>query len=429
VTGHYGVPVTILAAEEAGVDETYELYVGVDWATKAHQICLLSADGRHREELSVPHTGAGLAALRAQLQSRVSEPGRIAVAIEVPHGAVVDALLDHGCHVYAINPKQLDRFRDRHTVGGAKDDRRDAFVGADSLRTDRRAFRRLHPEDARLLQLRELSRLHGELVEEQARLTNRLREQLWRFYPQLLALSPAADEPWLWALLAQAPTPTQGRRLTLSAVRALLARQRIRRLTADVVHAALQEPALPVAAGTLQAAREHVELLLPRLELVHEQRARCERRLDVVLEQLATPSAGDEPQEHRDVTILRSLPGVGRVVAATMLAEASRPLAARDYQTLRAQAGAAPVTRQSGKVRVVLMRRACNRRLRAAVFHWARNSIRLDAHSRTHYQRLRIRHGHARALRGVADRLLDVLITMLQARTLYDPQRRHRIAA
>lgn len=428
--------VTISAAEEASVgdddidEDIYELYVGVDWASAAHQVCVLSADGRRREELTVPHSGAGLAALRAQLQARVSVPGRIAVAIEVPHGPVVDALLDHGCHVYAINPKQLDRFRDRHTVAGAKDDRRDAFVGADALRTDRRAFRRLQPEDPTLVQVRELSRLHAELVAEQGRLTNRLREQLWRFYPQLLALSPAADEPWLWALLAQAPTPAQGRRLTRSAVSALLARHRIRRLTADAVHAALQEPALPVAAGTRQAAQEHVELLLPRLQLVHEQRARCERRLERGLQQLAAPPAeGEEALEHRDVTILRSLPGVGRVVAATMLAEASRPLAARDYQTLRAQAGTAPVTRQSGKVRLVLMRRACNRRLRAAVFHWARNSIRLDAPSRARYQHLRLRHGHARALRGVADRLLNVLITMLVHHTLYDPQRRRQRAA
>ena len=418
----------ISAAEEASVgdDDTYELYVGVDWASAAHQVCVLSADGRRREELTVPHSGAGLAALRAQLQARVSTPSQIAVAIEVPHGPVVDALLDHGCHVYAINPKQLDRFRDRHTVAGAKDDRRDALVGADALRTDRRAFRRLQPEDPLLLQVRERSRLHGELVAEQGRLTNRLREQLWRFYPALLALSPAADEPWLWALLAQAPTPAQGRRLTRSAVSALLARHRIRRLTADVVHAALQEPALPVAAGTLQAAQEHVELLLPRLQLVHEQRAQCERRLERGLQQLAAPPAEGEALEHRDVTILRSLPGVGRVVAATMLAEASRPLAARDYQTLRAQAGTAPVTRQSGKVRLVLMRRACNRRLRAAVFHWARNSIRLDALSRARYQHLRLRHGHARALRGVADRLLNVLITMLVHHTLYDPQRRRQ---
>lgn len=410
-------------------DDDYELYVGVDWATEAHQVCLLSPDGQRLEELSVPHPGAGLAALRARLQQRVSDPPRIAVAIEVPHGAVVDALLDHGCHVFAINPKQLDRFRDRHTVAGAKDDRRDAFVGADALRTDRGAFRQLHAEDPRLVHLRELSRLYDELGDEQGRLTNRLREQLWRFYPQLLSLSPAADEPWLWALLAAAPTPAQGRRLTASALRALLARHRIRRLSADAVHAALQTPALPVAAGTVEAASEHIGLLLPRLQLVHEQRTRCERRLERLLEGLAVPAEGEDPQEHRDVTILRSLPGVGRVVAATMLAEASRPLAARDYQTLRAHAGAAPVTRQSGKSRLVGMRRSCNGRLREAVFHWARNSIRLDAHSRAHYQRLRQRHGHARALRGVGDRLLEVLITMLRSRTLYDPERRRRNAA
>jgi transposase len=404
-------------------DEDYELYVGVDWATEAHQVCLVSPGGQRLEELSVPHTGAGLAALRTHLRQRVSDPARIAVAIEVPHGAVVDALLDQGCQVFAINPKQLDRFRDRHTVAGAKDDRRDAFVAGDALRTDRGAFRRLHPEEPALIQLRELSRIYGELGEEQGWLTNRLREQLWRFYPQLLALSPAADEPWLWALLAQAPTPAQGRRLTLSALRALLARHRIRRLAADAVHAALQEAALPVAAGTVEAASEHVGLLLPRVQLVHEQRARCDRRLEQVMKQLAAPTGAD-PEEHRDVTILRSLPGLGRVVAATMLAEASRPLAARDYQTLRAQAGTAPVTRQSGKSRVVSMRRSCNHRLRAALFHWARNSIQLDEHSRVHYQRLRHRHGYARALRSVADRLLDVLITMLRTRTLYDPDRR-----
>lgn len=409
-------------------EETYELYVGVDWGTASHQICLLRPDGR-REDLVVPHTGAGLATLRPQLQQRVSAPHRIAVAIEVPHGAVVDVLLEHGCHVFAINPKQLDRFRDRHTVAGAKDDRRDAFVGADALRTDRRAFRQLAGEDPGVIQLRELSRLHGELVEEHGRLANRLREQLWRFYPQLLALSPAADDPWLWELLAQAPTPAQGRRLTPSALRALLARHRIRRFTADAVHAALQESTLPVATGTTAAASEHVGLLRPRLQLVHEQRARCERRLEGLLQELAAPPADGPPREHRDVTILRSLPGVGRVVAATMLAEASRPLAARDYQTLRAHAGAAPVTRQSGKSRLVVMRRSCHGRLRTAVFAWARNAIRLDPSSRAHYQRLRQGHGHARALRGVIDRLLRVLVIMLQTRTLYDPARRQRVAA
>jgi transposase len=417
-----------LRREGGTMSDPYELYVGIDWASTSHQICLVPPDGA-QEVFAVAHSGAGLAALRERLQARGVSPERTAVAIEVPRGALVEALLAHGCHVYAINPKQLDRFRDRHTVAGAKDDRRDAFVAADALRTDRAAFRRLQPENPLVVQLRELSRLHGELVEEHGRLANRLREQLWRFYPQLLAVSPAADEEWLWEVLRVAPTPAAGRRLTVSALRALLARHRIRRLTAEAVSAALQEPALPVGPGTLAAASEHLALLLPRLRLVHEQRAQCERRLDRLMRELAAEPAGADPVEHRDVTILQSLPGAGKVVVATMLAEAAAALTERDYQTLRAQAGIAPVTRQSGKSRLVLMRRACNGRLRAAVFHWARNAIRFDAVARAHYERLRERHGYARALRGVADRLLHLALKLLATGQLYDSHRRQRVAA
>jgi transposase len=408
--------------------DDYEIYVGIDWGSEEHQVCVLDGTGRQLGTQRVPHSGEGLAALVADLSQRVANAQRIAVAIEVPRGAVVDALLAHGCHVFAVNPKQLDRFRDRHTVAGAKDDRRDAFVAADALRTDRAAFRRLQADDPRLIQLREMSRLQTELVQERTRLTNRLRDQLLRFYPHVLALCPAADEPWLWALLDRAPTPPVAQRLRPSTLRAVLAAHRIRRFSAEELHAALQAPALPVAAGTASAASEHVSFLLPRIRLLHEQLARCERRLEILLDALAHARAG-ESSEHRDVTILRSLPGAGRVVTATMLAEAWEPLATRQYQTLRAQAGTAPVTRQSGKTRVVTMRRQCNGRLREALFHWAANAIRLDPRCRAHYDRLRQRHGHARALRGVADRLLGLLMAMLTAGTLYDPARRQLVHA
>jgi transposase len=402
----------------------YTLYVGIDWATQTHQVCCLDGAGGVRVEMVVSHSGDGVAALLAQLRALEPRPEHIAVGIETPHGAVVEALLSAGYHVFAVNPKQVDRFRDRHTVAGAKDDRRDAFVVGDALRTDRRAFRRLAPEPAQLIQLRDLSRLHEELGHEVSRLTNRLREQLLRYYPQLLALCPAADEPWLWGLLERAPTPAQGQRLRPGTLRALLARHRIRRVSAEALQTVLQATPLPVGPGTVEAAGEHVTLLLPRLQLAHEQRRHCERRLETLLTALAEGPADAEHGEHRDVTILRSWPGVGRVVAATMLAEASHLLAARDYQTLRAHAGVAPVTRQSGKSVLHLMRRSCNGRLRAAVFHWARNAIRLDARCRAHYARLRQKHGHARALRGIGDRLLGVLVAMLITGSLYDPARR-----
>lgn len=399
----------------------YDFFVGIDWATQLHAVCVLDGAGTVVDAGPVAHSGAGMADLRARLIRLTADAARIAVGIETPRAAIVDALLAHGGHGFALNPKQLDRFRDRHSVARAKDDRRDAFVVADAVRTDRWAFRRLQPEDPRLIQLRELSRVHDELGQEHTRLANRLREQLLRFYPQALTLCPAANEPWLWAVLDRAPTPAAAARVRPSTLRALLADHRIRRLTGDELHRTLTVTALPVAPGIAEAATDHIALLLPRLRLVHEQRTHCERRLDTLLNALATAADEGERPEHRDVTILRSLPGVGRVVAATMLAEAAQPLATRDYQTLRAHAGVAPVTRQSGKARLVVMRRACNMRLRTAVFHWAANSIRLDAHCRAHYDRLRHRHSHARALRGIADRLLRVLIAMLTSGTLYHP--------
>jgi hypothetical protein len=202
-------------------------------------------------------------------------PEVVAVALETPRGAVVDGLLARGFHVYALNPKQLDRFRDRYTVAGAKDDRRDALALAAALVTDLAAFRRLAPEDPLIVELRELSRLEEDLPAEAQRLSNRLREQLHRYFPQVLPLVPAADEPWLWALLERAPTPSAAQHLPRATIQTILTRHRIRRVDADAVRALLRAPALPVAPGTVQAAQRHLAVLLPRLRLVHQQQAEC----------------------------------------------------------------------------------------------------------------------------------------------------------
>jgi transposase len=406
----------------------YDFFVGVDWGSETHVVCVLDRERRRIVERSVSHTGMALNDLANELMTLApSEPGRIAVAIEGPRGAVVDTLLERGIHVFSLNPKQLDRFRDRHTVAGAKDDRRDAFVLADSLRTDRPAFRRVQPDQPGVVELRELSRVEDDLGQELRRLNNRLREQLHRFFPQALTLCPAADDPWFWALLGRVSTPAHARRLSAKTVAAVLKVYRVRRLTVATIREALQTPALHVVPGTVEAASAHIARLLPRLRLLQEQRTNVATRIEALLEELSTEEV---PGKHRDATIFRSLPGVGRVVAATVLAEAARPLAERDYQTLRAHGGIAPVTRQSGKTLSVSMRYGCNPRLRNAFYHWARTSVQNDPCCRSHYDRLRSRgHRHARALRGVADRSLGVLIAMLTSGTLYDPERRQKIAA
>jgi len=409
--------------------ETFQLFVGIDWATEAHQVCALNAHGEVVGERSVIHAAPAVNELVTWLLQLVGgSPAAVAIAIEVPRGPLVETLLGRGLTVFSLNPKQLDRFRDRYFPAGAKDDRRDAFVLASSLRTDRPCFRAVRSDDPDILRLRDLSRLEEELGSSFHRYSSQLREQLHRYYPQLLALCPSADEPWLWTLLEMAPTAAKAQRLSAARIEKLLRAHRIRRVQPSEVLEQLRAPSFPLAPGTIEAASEHALLLLPHLRLLAGQRAQLAIRIQAVLDQLATSSEADaDKRQHRDVTIILSLPGVGRVVAATMLAEAAQALGERDYHALRAYAGIAPVTRQSGKKAVVLMRRGCNGRMRNAAYHWARVSVQRDPVSRQHYHRLRARgHSHGRALRGVADRLLAMLCAMLRRRTLFDPKRRHR---
>ena len=161
-----------------------------------------------------------------------------------------------------------------------------------------------------------------------------------------------------------------------------------------------------------------------RLKLVNQQIKQAHRRLDELCDKLAEGREEDAPgqkSKQRDVTILRSLPGVGRIVLATLLGEAAEPLRKRDYHALRTLSGVAPVTRRERCV--VLMRQACHLRLRTAVYHWARVAIQHDVRSRARYAELRKRgHSHGRALRSVADRLLAVACAMLKSQTTFDPE-------
>jgi hypothetical protein len=401
-------------------------FVGIDWATDAHQVCVIDRDGNQRWEREVKHTAPDVAACVAWLLEHTgSESSRIGVAIETPRGALVDTVIERGFAVFALNPKQLDRFRDRFSVAGAKDDRLDALVLGASLRTDAHAFRRVTVDHPVVVQLREAARLEEDLQDDLQRLTNRLREQVYRVQPALLALCPAADDPWFWTLLEQTATPAERARLTATDVKTLVRTHRLRRLTVEAILAAVRAPSFYTTPGVVEAAQLQIRTLVEHLRLVVAQHRRCRAHIDRLLDELrgADPEA---PGEHRDIDILESLPGVGRMVTATMLAEASRPLADRDYATLRADAGVAPVTMRSGKRRrpLVVMRRACNARLREAAYHWGRTSIQWDAAARAYYDRLRQRgHEHGRALRSVVDRWLRILVAMLRHRRLYDATR------
>ena len=149
----------------------FEIYAGIDWSAQTHQVAVGDADGEILGEREFAHSGDGLAEMADWILGH-SPDGKAAAAIEKPHGPEVDALLERGAAVFALNPKQLDRFRDRFSPAGAKDDRRDAFVLAHSLATDRKAFREVEPPPPEIVRLRELSRAEGDLVEDRTRSTS-----------------------------------------------------------------------------------------------------------------------------------------------------------------------------------------------------------------------------------------------------------------
>jgi len=408
--------------------ETQSWFAGVDWASQKHDVWLADANGKRLGKRTFEHSGEGLAQMCAWLiATSGGRPEDIYVAIEVPHGAVVETLLDRGFKVYAINPRQLDRFRDRFSPAGAKDDSRDAETLSSSLRTDRRAFHQVSLASPAIIQLREWSRMADNLRANKIRQANRLREQLQRYYPQMLQFGSDLAEEWVLKLWEAAPSPAKAARLRQAEVEKLLKHHRIRRISAAEVLAILKQQALVVAPGVTDAAMAHIRVLIESIRLFSRQLKEAHRQLDRLCSLLTTPIPGENEQTEREpdltlVAILQSLPGAGRIVVAMLLAEAFETLQRADYPILRMLCGVAPVTRRSGKSRTVTRRLACNPRLRNAVHYLADAARRCDEKSKAKYLALKARGcSHARALRTIGDRLLYVACVMLKNRTLFDP--------
>ena len=391
--------------------EQQRWYVGVDWASENHHVLITDGDGRKIGEKIFKHGGEGLAEMAIWLMatSSATDPCQIHIAIEVPHGPVVETLIERGFKVHAINPKQMDRFRDRFTLAGAKDDSRDAKTMASALRTDPRCFRLLAVGDPVVSELRECSRIAEDLGAERNRLTNRMREQLWRYFPAILEFDGDLGAEWLLELWEAVPTPARATRVREATIAKLLKRNRIRRFDASHVLAVLRQQPVTVAAGTMEAASAHIATLIARIRLLNGQLKQAHERLDALTSRLAlNEEAEPGHKKQHDVD--------------TLLAEGFDALQRRDYAALRSLTGVAPVTRRSCKSLIVIRRQACHQRLSNAMYHWARVAVQHDRISRAKYAALRSRgHSHGRALRSVADRLLNVACAMLKTGTTFNP--------
>ncbi len=424
------------------------ILVGVDWGSQFHQACILNQEGDRLGEKKFSHSGEGIQGFVDWILDHADGYAEhIGVGIEVPHGPIVEALLGRGIHVFSINPKQSDRFRDRFSPAGSKDDRKDAWVLANALRTDLECFRKLAPAHPKISELRKLSRISDELIRQRTRLVHQVRMELWEYFPQFLELKFELYSPVFLALWKLVLTPKRARRIHLSSVEKILKNHRIRRLNAEEVLTQLRAEAVSADPGTVKGATFCIQVCLQQLKVIQQQISEAKQAMETILDSLndipgpATAnctSLNTAPEQETstdkkalsDVEILSSLPGVGPMVLATIISEGYELLYDRNYRGLRCFCGVAPVTKRSGKSWQVVRRKAYQSRLGNAVYHWSRVAIQHDPISKAKYQALRKRgHTHGRCLRSVGDRLLAVACVMLRDRTLFDPSRRTAAAS
>ncbi|MCC7111793.1 MAG: transposase [Deltaproteobacteria bacterium] len=297
-------------------------------------------------------------------------------------------------------------------MGGAKDDKRDARVLATTLRTDGSAYRAVGVLDERAIALRAVEATIDWVGEDFRRAANQLRAMVLRCWPALLSLCPGTDEAWFWELVHKAmANPIDDAGLT-----ALLKKHRKRKTTVKDVRDVLERPRLAVPDAVVVSTTREIGRQIQRLELLRVQHLSAAKERLELLEHLQ----GTE-QSPSDVDILLSAPGCGPKTTAALVTTVLPALKAPGGLGLaRALCGVAPVTKRSGKSTLTVMRRACNARLRAAMHHAAAAAARWDPKFKAHYSRMRASgHNHARAVRGIADRLLSLLSAMLRTRTLY----------
>lgn len=405
-------------------------FAGIDVGDHKHHVHLTDAAGAVLGKTSFSHGGRGIAQLLSWLVDQTgADPGSIGVALEVPHGAVVDGLLDRGFATFAVNPKQADRGRELLVLSGAKDDPRDAEGLAVMLRLVPQVFRHLQPKHPVLVRLRDRSRLRADLVKQRTRLSQKIRAELLRYFPAMWALAGSLSGLWgglFLALWERAPTPERARRLHRGTVAKVLAQCKIRKRTAEEVVGALREPAPVVAAGVTEGAVETIGMLVAQLRLVHEQVKAMDRGIAALLEEL--PAALGEAEDAADgadsLTRLLSMKGAGPVVAAGLFGEASDLLVGGTFGQTRAYLGVAPVTRGSGEKKTYHKRRAFNRHGQNALYHFGMAAIAADPGFQRQKEVLKARgHNHARILRTLGDRLLRIFFAMQRDKTLYDPER------
>lgn len=387
---------------------------GIDWAIDDHAVSVVDGRGREVARTIVEHTVTGLDRLVAFLRGQ----GVGEVAIERPDGPIIDILLATDLTVVVISPNQIKNLRSRYGATGNKDDRFDAFVLAGTLRTDRPRLRRLEPDTPATVALRRVCRARRDLVAHRVAVANQLRAHLRNVFPGVVGLFYEIDSPISLAFLARFTTQDQADWLTPKRLGGWLSRASYSGGTSpEILHTRLTGAPRGITGSDAETQAHITRALLEVLITLNKQIADLSKQID---RQLAV---------HADAHIFTSLPKAGRIRAARLLAEIGDCRARFPTpESLACLVGAAPSTRQSGRIRVVSFRWACDKQLRDAVTDFAADSRHVNAWAADLYDRARARgHDHPHAVRILARAWLYVIWHCWQDNTAYKPDQHNAL--
>ena len=405
------------------------LFVGDDWAEEHHDVEVVDEGGRRLARGRLPEGVAGLTRLHEMVADHLgedAEPSSVVVGMETDRGPWVQALLAAGYTVYAVNPLQVARYRERHGTSGAKSDPGDAHTLAELVRLDRAHHRPVAGDSDVAQHVKVVARAHQSMIWSRQRQVNALRSLLREYYPGALSAFPELPGRDALAVLALAPTPDAGRALTVAQVAAALraaGRQRGADPAAAKIVAALAVPQLTAPAAVVPGYAAAAAGLVAVITTLVAQ-------TEVLREQVEAGFG-----RHPDAEIVMSLPGLGPVLGARVLAEfGDDPHRYADARARKNYSGMAPITKASGKSRVVLARHARNRRLADALYQQAFSALSGSPGARAYYDTRRARGAtHHQALRALATRLVGILHGLPAAphplrrgHRLARPERRHR---
>jgi transposase len=391
------------------------LFVGDDWSEEHHDVELQDESGRRLGKAKLDEGIAGVARLHAMIGEHVDvdgEPAQVMVGIETDRGPWVQALIAAGYRVYAINPLQVARYRETDSTSGGKSDAADAHTLADMVRTKRHTLRPIAGDSDDAEAIKVVARAHKTLIWERTRHTLRLRHALREFFPAALHAFDDLTGSDVLELLATAPDPASAARLSITEIAAALKRARRHHAAAkaEKIQAALRTQQLGQPSAVTAAYAATVRAQAAILSTLNVQVEALEGRVEAHFGQ------------HPDAEIYLSQPGLGAVLGARVLAEfGDDKTRYTDARARKNYAGTSPITRQSGKRKLVMARYVHNDRLVDALGRQAFAALRASPGARGYYDQQRARGvGHHAALRQLGNRLVGILHGCLKTGTKYD---------